>query len=205
MSDGVVQWTPGLRWATSCEMDLYYFPFDTQVCSVHFMNWMYRAEFAQFIALSDSVDLTLVAENQEWQIMDTFSWSNNITLDVKVGILQLPTVGFQLHMRRQPKYYVMNIVIPCVTLSFLSIFVFILPTESGEKVSFGITVLLSFSIILLMVNDITPRGGKTMPIFCKISLSLSTSYIIMMLSQLPVVASRTGYEAYVWQCLHLVS
>ena len=84
---------------------------------------------------------------------------------------------FELTLKRRPEFLVMNILLPATMMSLLSALVFCLPAESGEKVGLGITVLLSFSVILLMITDITPRIGQPMPIISK-SDSLHQSLII---------------------------
>ena len=70
-------------------------------------------------------------------------------------------------MRRKPLYYVMNIMLPCLMLSLLDLLVFCLPPESGEKVSLGITVLLSFSVFLLVIADNVPQTSETAPLLGK--------------------------------------
>ncbi len=64
-------------------------------------------------------------------------------------------------------YYVMNVLVPCFMISLLSTLVFLLPVESGEKISLGITVSLSYTVLLLMVSGITPQGVTTIPLISK--------------------------------------
>ena len=40
-------------------------------------------------------------------------------------------------MRRKTLFYTVNLIIPCMGISFLTILVFYLPSDSGEKVSFN--------------------------------------------------------------------
>ncbi len=54
--------------------------------------------------------------------------------------------------------------LPCLMLSLLDLLVFCLPPESGEKVSLGITVLLSFSVFLLVIADNVPQTSETAPL-----------------------------------------
>jgi len=44
-------------------------------------------------------------------------------------------VTFTLHMRRNPRYYVVNLIIPCCLLSFIAVVTFILPPSCFEKLS----------------------------------------------------------------------
>lgn len=40
-------------------------------------------------------------------------------------------------MRRRTLYYGLNLLIPCVLISALALLVFLLPADSGEKISLG--------------------------------------------------------------------
>ena len=57
-----------------------------------------------------------------------------------------------------------------IILSCASLLVFWLPVESGEKVSLSITVMLSYSVLLIVVSDVTPRSGSGQPYLSKYSL-----------------------------------
>ena len=42
---------------------------------------------------------------------------------------------FTIRLRRKPLYYAFSLLVPCFGLSLISVFVFLLPTNSKEKVS----------------------------------------------------------------------
>ncbi|MGH0188626.1 UNVERIFIED_CONTAM: hypothetical protein FKN15_030742 [Acipenser sinensis] len=46
-----------------------------------------------------------------------------------------PDVTFTVTMRRRTLYYGLNLLIPCVLISGLALLVFLLPADSGEKIS----------------------------------------------------------------------
>ena len=46
----------------------------------------------------------------------------------------LTDITFILTMRRKTLFYTVNLIIPCVGISFLTVLVFYLPADSGEKV-----------------------------------------------------------------------
>jgi len=73
-------------------------------------------------------------------------------------------VIFKLHLKRRYKFYVMNIVLPCVMLSVLIMIGFCLPPNAGEKISLGISVLLAFTVFLLMIADAIPRTSLAIPL-----------------------------------------
>lgn len=43
-------------------------------------------------------------------------------------------ITFKMTMRRKTLFYTVNLIIPCVALTFLTVLVFYLPSDSGEKV-----------------------------------------------------------------------
>ena len=44
-------------------------------------------------------------------------------------------ITFNITMRRKTLFYTVNLIIPCMGISFLTILVFYLPSDSGEKVT----------------------------------------------------------------------
>jgi len=70
-------------------------------------------------------------------------------------------------MNRRYTFYLMNIIVPCSLLSVLILMVFLVPPEAGEKISVGISVLLAFTVFLLMLADSVPRTSLDIPILGK--------------------------------------
>ena len=54
-----------------------------------------------------------------------------------------PTAAIKLVMKRDPSYFVTNVIIPSMFLSYLSLFVFLLPSEEGEKISLQVCKFFS--------------------------------------------------------------
>ena len=70
----------------------------------------------------------------------------------------VPGVDFTLYLQRRPQYYLLNIIIPSVVLAVLSALTFAVPVDSGEKLSLGISILLAFSVFMLILQDNTPQA-----------------------------------------------
>ena len=49
-------------------------------------------------------------------------------------------ITFNITMRRKTLFYTVNLIIPCMGISFLTVLVFYLPSDSGEKVIFILLV-----------------------------------------------------------------
>jgi nicotinic acetylcholine receptor len=52
-------------------------------------------------------------------------------------------------------------------LSILTLLVFCLPPESGEKIALGITVLLAFSVFMLAIAESMPETSENIPLISK--------------------------------------
>ena len=101
--------------------------------------------------------------NGEWDIFKTKAeWKENVL--PCCPDTRYPYVEFTLYLRRRYEFYVMNIIVPCTLLSILVMIVFCLPPEAGEKISLGISVLLAFSVFLLMVAESIPRTSLHVPV-----------------------------------------
>ena len=61
---------------------------------------------------------------------------------------------------------------PCMLISSMALLGFLLPPDSGEKVSLEITVLLSLAVFLLVVSETMPPTSETFPFIGKLHVLL---------------------------------
>nr|KAG5712047.1 hypothetical protein BaRGS_020773 [Batillaria attramentaria] len=74
---------------------------------------------------------------------------------------------FYFTFRRKWEFYGMNLVMPIVLTSILMNAVFALPIESGEKMGFSLTVLLSYVVFLTWVTDNLPPVSSDVSVLRK--------------------------------------
>ncbi len=101
--------------------------------------------------------------NGEWEVSDRPAKVTEKTLEGYT----LRTIQFELEFSRKPMYYVINVVAPTLCLSMLVLLVLRLPAESGEKISMGVTLLLSFAVYMLLVSDSVPVTSDSVPVIGK--------------------------------------
>ncbi|KAH3751482.1 hypothetical protein DPMN_186041 [Dreissena polymorpha] len=71
-----------------------------------------------------------------------------------------------------------------MTLAILNICVFLLPTDSGEKAGFSITVFLAFAVFLTIVSSSLPQNSKSVAliaVFLVIQTTCSTLTTVLAL------------------------
>jgi len=55
---------------------------------------------------------------------------------------------YHIHLRRKTLFYTVNLIIPSVLISILSMVSFYLPTTAGEKVTMSVSILLALVVFL---------------------------------------------------------
>ena len=165
-SNGNVHWEPGGVFATTCDIDISYFPLDEQACPIEIGAWAYKSSRMNLTNSISRVEMQEFKKNGEWHMRHTSAHWREVVLPCCPDI-RYSKVVFVLHMTRRCTFYVMNIMLPCALLSILILIVFCVPPEAGEKISSGISVLLAFTVFLLMLADNVPRTSLDVPILGK--------------------------------------
>ncbi|KAK3739070.1 hypothetical protein RRG08_025159 [Elysia crispata] len=85
-----------------------------------------------------------------WQLL-----SNSV--EILPNENNLTRIQFQMRLKRLKTFYILNIILPVLFLSFTASMVFLLPAEAGEKIGMGITVLLAYAVYLTIIADNMPQ------------------------------------------------
>uniref|UniRef100_A0AAR5P5T3 Acetylcholine receptor subunit alpha-like n=2 Tax=Dendroctonus ponderosae TaxID=77166 RepID=A0AAR5P5T3_DENPD len=192
---GLVEWKPPAIYKSSCEIDVEYFPFDEQTCVLKFGSWTYDGF---------KVDLRHMDEKAGSNIVDVGVDLSEFYMSVEWDILEVPAVRnekfytccdepylditFNITMRRKTLFYTVNIIIPCMGISFLTVLTFYLPSDSGEKVTLSISILISLHVFFLLVVEIIPPTSLVVPllgkylIFAMILVSISICVTVVVLN-----------------------
>ncbi|KAH9488470.1 Acetylcholine receptor subunit alpha [Bulinus truncatus] len=176
---GEVGWAPGSLFPVSCELQLADYPFDEQTCTISLAAMTFKSDELIFVAASPNVKFDFFVRNGEWDLKDS---KVNVTT-LYTATWSGSTLQLMFVLQRQPAFILLNIVLPVVFLSFLNIMVFVIPADSGEKISYGITVLLALSVFLSIVSSMLPRVGTNAP---KLTIYL---FILLIISMLTVIVS----------------
>ncbi|XP_038146097.1 neuronal acetylcholine receptor subunit alpha-7-like isoform X2 [Cyprinodon tularosa] len=159
-SSGFCEYLPPGIFVSTCNVDVRWFPFDIQRCELKFGSWTFDGWLLD-IQMKEA-DVSGYMPNGEWDLMEVPGGRNEVFYDCCAE--PYPDVTFVVTLRRRTLFYALNLLIPCVLLSSMTLVVFLLPANSGEKISLGITVLLSLTVFMLMVAEIMPATSDSVPL-----------------------------------------
>lgn len=103
--------------------------------------------------------------NGEWALKGSKVVRNEVVYPISSAVY--PDVTIKFIITRRILYYILNIILPCVWLNMLSLLAFCLPPDAGEKITLGITVLLSYSVFMLLVAENMPPTSEFVPLIGK--------------------------------------
>ncbi|XP_069122171.1 uncharacterized protein [Argopecten irradians] len=172
---GKVDWEMPQIFVTSCSIDTTYYPFDTQECAIDVTSWSHSKDELELFHLRNYVDTNDIAENGEWKYVGSRVEPLVIKETIANRTTNFSLLKFVVILNRRYEYYVANIILPVLITSFLIILVFVLPVDSGEKVSYALTVLLALAVLLTLIADSMPNTSNTVSI-----LSVYLAYTLIM-------------------------
>ncbi|CAJ0944401.1 unnamed protein product, partial [Mesorhabditis belari] len=158
--NGNVTWIPPAIIRSSCNIDIAWFPFDTQRCSMKFGSWTYSGFFTDLRNTSSST--ATYQPNGEWQLLGLESGRSIFYYECCPEPYY--DVTFTITIRRRTLYYGFNLVLPCMLISALALLGFTLPPDSGEKINLCVTIFMSLCVFMLVVAEAMPQTSDSLPL-----------------------------------------
>ncbi|OQV20250.1 Ligand-gated ion channel 4 [Hypsibius exemplaris] len=160
--DGNVTWLATTIFRSSCEINVRFFPFDQQNCTLKFASWTYDGYKVDLIIPTGEGDTSNYVQSCEWDLINMTAKRNVVFYSCCAE--PYPDITINLVIRRRPLFYVFNYLMPCSLITVLAFLGFYTPSESGEKVTLGITTLLSMTVFLMMVSESMPPTSESLPL-----------------------------------------
>uniref|UniRef100_A0A0R3SR49 Neur_chan_LBD domain-containing protein n=1 Tax=Hymenolepis diminuta TaxID=6216 RepID=A0A0R3SR49_HYMDI len=206
--DGTVIWRPPIIFKSQCEINVEYFPFDMQNCSMKIGVWTYHGFLIDLRHTSQraksqpsfdncrsridhAIDLSMFTVDVQWDLIGV-SASRNIEFYPCCPEPYLD-ITFHIILRRKPLFFGVNVICPCISISILTVLVFCLPADSREKICLSISTLIALTVFFLLVFEISPPTSLVVPLIVKfllftmILIILSTAATVVVLN----VATRS--------------
>ena len=100
---------------------------------------------------------------------------------------------FEFILKRKAGYYDLNIVVPTFATASLMIFTLFIPWDSGERISYAVTVFLSIIVFLLILSENLPKTN-TQSILSKmlVGLTFFSLFIVFITIVISALYSRSN-------------
>jgi nicotinic acetylcholine receptor len=186
-NDGYILWSrPGMIKST-CTFDLTSFPYDEQYCNMKFGSWSYHGDEVNLDPGTPAIDVSELQDNQAWDLVN-YSYGKNVKY-YSCCPEPYPDITFNITLRRRPGYYNTNILLPAFATSSLMLISLVLPSESGERISFVTTVMLSIIVFLLILSENLPKSD-TEPLLSRMLIGLTFFSLIVVFITVMLSAMR---------------
>ncbi|XP_006884126.1 PREDICTED: 5-hydroxytryptamine receptor 3E isoform X2 [Elephantulus edwardii] len=173
-NEGRIRYKKPMQVASICRLDIFYFPFDQQNCTLTFSSFLYTVD-SMLLGMEKEVweiaDISrdIVQTHGEWELLGI----TKATPKMSLGTNLYDQIKFYVAIRRKPRLYVINLLVPSGFLVAIDALSFFLPAESGNRAPFKITLLLGYNVFLLMMNDLLPTSGTPLiSVYFALCLSL---------------------------------
>ena len=156
-ANGIAKWYPGDLVKATCTLNVRYFPFDIQECSMELYAWGYSLSEVKLNSVSDVINTAIMAKHGSWEVIGTRAKSEEINY--------VSRATFSFRLKRKQQYIIINVVLPILFLCVLNTLVFLMPAESGERISYSITVMLSIAVFMTIVSDTLPKTSEPISLY----------------------------------------
>ncbi|KAM9746261.1 5-hydroxytryptamine receptor 3A-like [Menidia menidia] len=158
---GMMVTTERQRLTYTCQLDLAEFPFDTQHCNITFSSMSsdggaVRLATSANGGLLTSISVQMQMTQGEWKL-------SSMQVQSQEGGGKGSRLVYMISLQRRPMLYLVNLLVPMFFLLVLDLASFLISPEGGEKLGFQVTVLLSISVLLLILQEILPSTEENLP------------------------------------------
>uniref|UniRef100_A0A3P9HXP3 5-hydroxytryptamine (serotonin) receptor 3A n=1 Tax=Oryzias latipes TaxID=8090 RepID=A0A3P9HXP3_ORYLA len=178
---GHIRWDRMLRLVSACNLEIFSFPFDVQNCTFTFGSYMHTRDVRVSPALTfkemSANSRRYLEASGEWELMDILGETSIL----QFGVDEWDIITFwQVVIRRRPVLYVVNLLIPSSFLMLIDILSFYLPPHSVDRASFKMTLILGYTVFLLIMNDLLPSTANGTPLIIYFSVCLALMVISLL-------------------------
>ena len=147
---GWAYWWSAGNFDISCRINIRNYPFDTQVCPINVSNFYSTDEFQMLHRPRNTIGLSVYDENDEWKVLRSFAESIDY-------INNYSKLTYIITVQRRSLYYLLSIVLPVLMVSFMNTLSFKIPLMSGERVSYCVSLFLTYVVLLNSIGSSIPK------------------------------------------------
>ena len=160
-ANGTVYLLLGGGFVAFCDLNNYNWPLDKQTCvsTIAIMNS--DATEVKLSLINDQVDLTNFNNHGSWELDNPKENIVNVRdKDVNIG---QAAHQLTLTLKRRPDVIMLHSAVPIFITALLNTMIYFVPVRSGERISFAITILLTFVFFTTAIGEDLPKTSLTIP------------------------------------------
>ncbi|XP_069594758.1 5-hydroxytryptamine receptor 3A-like isoform X2 [Ranitomeya imitator] len=148
-----------LRIVSSCNLNVYKFPFDIQRCNLTFGSYIHSVQDIIMVTNASATEvfnasLKLFVSKGDWGLKNIIVRPRTVVS----GNVKYSAIYYEITLQRMAIFYIITLIVPAYVLVILDIFSMFIPMESAERLGFKITLVLGFSVLLLILNTMLPNS-----------------------------------------------
>jgi len=157
-----VMWSRPCVLKVKCDIDLKWYPFDTNVCPLQFSPWAYSF-LNMHVALGANENVITIPEFHVDILDSQAEWTGYAAahLNGKKQV-QWPSVVVRMQITRHGHYYVVNYICPIMLMVMLTWVSFWIPLQVSDRVSYTVTVVLTVMAVNFITADKRPATDTDM-------------------------------------------
>ena len=157
----VIVWTR-VNLETQCEIRTKKFPFDVQQCEINFSTFASTDDDVRLKSIQNSTERKNYIETAEWAITGDY-----VTTEMEsIGGSPYRTISYRFCLKRTCTSCIVNTLLPVFILAMLNFLSFFVPTESGEKLTFPMSVFLTLAVFLTIIMVSLPESVDGVSYLC---------------------------------------
>lgn len=182
--NGSATWHSFNVFETTCRANTINYPFDKQSCELFFIPFINDNDEILLTSTSPAALFSDDKTNGEWTVISVngsamkyehFSW-----------------LHYTISFKREAGFFVITLLVPVCLLGLLNIFVFVIPAESGERIGYGVTLLLAIGVYLSILSEDLPKSAN--PQAAKICYKLASDIAMAAAIMISTIISLVFYH-----------
>ena len=176
----MVYWTnPLSQMKIRCRMNIAWFPFDEQLCTIIFGSWSFTTNHLNYTVMHAEPTLKNFTDNQEWSLINYKPVRFEIKYEHWFDDNSFSEIKYVILIKRKSLFVIQNYVTPAVILCTLTLVSFFIPFPQAMQI--GISILLTFAVFKLRLSDDVPVQSDSIPlinIYFTLCISFSLSSML---------------------------
>ncbi|XP_021108766.1 LOW QUALITY PROTEIN: 5-hydroxytryptamine receptor 3E [Heterocephalus glaber] len=181
-NEGHIQFKKPMKVPSLCNLDIFYFPFDQQNCTLTFCSRLYTADNLILGMEKEVWEMAAASQNivpvhGEWKLLSITKATPKLSTDTHLH----DQIVFYVAIKRRLRFYVLHLLVPSGLLVAIDALSFFLPTENVNLTPFKTALLLAYIVFLLLMNDLLLLpfgGGPLISVYFALCLSLMVTGLL---------------------------